>query len=164
VGDLNPATIGNKLSEKQRGSTQCVAGTHAFNLYGQYYDKDGNKVTITEAEYNKNPGSYYFKTNSKRDNLNDDSNLTEAINSLDEILGAKSRIDNNKDKKENEDPPHTKANYITNGTLASSLNGDYRGYNIPEDNVMDALVHHDADIGFIEDITTKNTYNAAFIK
>lgn len=82
---------------------------------------------------------------SKNDNLSKSSNLVEALNAHDKIIGANSRIHIDIDK-------NGTVNSISNGVLSSNLSGDFRPYKILEDNIMDALVHHDADIGDIENL------------
>ena len=84
--------------------------------------------------------------------------MVEATNTLDEIIGSKTRLDG------------TQVNQITQGSLSQVLADDLRPYNIPEDDIMDTLVHHDADIGAIENINYNGenkemfTYNLIFSK
>lgn len=168
IGDLNPTTEGNRAKGTSTKLICCKISTtdesgnsttsiDNYNKYNKYYDSSGNSETPTEAEYYKNPEKYYIKTNSKRDNLSDDSNLVEAINSLDEILGSSSRM-----------KASGTVNVVRAGSLDSELDSDSRTYNIPEGNIMDALVHHDADIGQIEGVSTSltneeyDTYNVNF--
>lgn len=87
--------------------------------------------------------------------------LTGAIKKLDDILGYQGRLHqlNNNNAAVNASAVSTgKAQQVTNVLT------DKRKYNIPEANVIDALIHHDADIGFIEKINTDNTYNLNFNK
>jgi len=135
VGYLNPATAGNglKIDSATVGNND---GTVPFNPYSIYYTNEDCTTlaeNITEEDYlNLSNKKYYVKNNAKRNNLIDDSNLVEAINSLDEILGSKTRIETSE---------NGQVNSITNGSLSTNLNDDARSYYIPEDNVMDILVH-----------------------
>lgn len=111
--------------------------------------------TSTE-DYKGNEGSNLGPEDTDISQIN---SLTGAIKKLDDILGYQGRLHqlNNNNAAVNASAVSTgKAQQVTNVLT------DKRKYNIPEANVIDALIHHDADIGFIEKINTDNTYNLNF--
>lgn len=88
-------------------------------------------------------------------NLKESDNLVDAINTHDEIIGARDRINKN----------NGQVNSITNGQLSESLQDDNRIYDINPDNIMDALVEIAADIGKLHEIEDfSKTYNLSFKK
>lgn len=188
IGDLDPNTVGFMSPEESGTQSEYVPAQLPYNKHTQYYIIDNQKeyksanidqVTFDNSfktkdnngvlSWNDKSSTYYVKANANRGNLNNSNTLVEAANTLDEIIGSRTRLNNI--EKEGQ------VNKIVQGDLSSSLNDDNRPYKIPEKDIMDALVHHDADIGAIEDlsnievkdengdiIVSNNTYNLTFTK
>jgi len=88
--------------------------------------------------------------------------VTEFAQKLDSAIGSQNRLGkSNKQVNTTPDGTSGKAANITGWSVNSS---DERNYYIPETNLVDTVVHHDADIGFIENVNINNTYNVKFIK
>ena len=174
IGDLDPNTVGFMSPEESGTQSEYVPAQLPYNKHTQYYIIDNQKkyksVNIDQVTFdnsfktknndgtiswNKKSSTYYVKANANRGNLNNSNTLVEATNTLDEIIGSKTRLKG------------TQVNKIKQGSLSQALEEDYRPYNIPENDIMDTLVHHDADIGAIEGLKAgqnkdNNTNNLNF--
>lgn len=161
IGDLDPNTVGFMSPEDEGSQSTYVFAQLPYNKHTQYYtDNQGkNTAAINQMTFDNSCDSngtssiYYVKANANRGNLNNSNTLVEATNTIDEIIGSKTRLYGKQ------------VNQITQGSLSKDLADDLRPYNIPEDDIMDTLVHHDADIGAIENLSNeKDTYNLTFTK
>lgn len=174
IGDLDPNTVGFMSPADTESQEEYVFARLPYNKHTQYYIKNdqGNYIATTinqitfdnsfkteddngTLSWNDKSSIYYVKANANRGNLNNSNTLVEATNALDEIIGSKTRLDG------------TQVNQITQGSLSKALEKDYRPYSIPENDIMDTLVHHDADIGAIENLKAgldegNNTNNLNF--
>ena len=87
--------------------------------------------------------------------------LVDAINNLDKVIGSTNKRFGGTASGQTVSTDDEGWNINTDG---SKLKEDIRPVNIKEDNLADAIVRHDADIGSIEDWNNESTPNIKFIK
>lgn len=96
---------------------------------------------------------YLGKTDKITNNLTTASNIVEALNIYDQIIGTSKRISNKGDE------PFVNS-VDSDEYLSKSLTKDSRSYKIPEENIIDALVRQSADIGNLSKL--QNINNISF--
>ena len=149
-----------------------VQTNHAFSFRlspwvdeSEHYTGYLGNLDATGFQHTDKPFDINYKNTSSKSYLHQDRNnnvyvtVVDAINHLDRVIGSTNLRFGKNNKYEIDS---TNDNGWTIAT-SSKLKGDKRLFNIREDNLADALIRHDADIGFIEDWNNTLTPNMYFI-